>query len=80
MLAFKYEDKQMFIPVCILLSIVSVLRNLNRSKVWWNRNTHLLNGLSVLAVSVAGYPNFVKYILVSDVFNGFFMSIQNSDW
>ena len=80
MLAFKYEDERMFIPLCIALSIVSIGMNLNRSKVWWNRNTHLFNGLSVLAVSVAGYPKYVKYILVSDVFNGLFMSIENNDW
>ncbi|CAM9700511.1 unnamed protein product [Ectocarpus sp. 6 AP-2014] len=84
MLAFRYEDERMFIPLCIALSIVSIVTNLkkelNNSKVWWNRNTHMLNALGVLAVSVAGYPKYVKFILVSDVFHGLFSSIENGNW
>ena len=79
-LVFKYENNPTFIYICMLLSIVAIFMNLNKTKVWWDRNIHLLNALSILVVSLAGYPEYIKYILISDVVHGLLSSLKNKPW
>ena len=79
-LLYKFEDHKMFTPIMIVMACVSISMNLNKSDVWWSRKTHLLNALSVLLVALAGYPKYIKYILLSDIVGGAILSIKKSPW
>ena len=69
-MAYRLETHEMFAPISILLSLISIKMNLNDSEVWWDRRYHLCNAISILIVSITGFTRYVKYMLVSDVFYG----------
>lgn len=79
-LAYKYEDSSLMIPVAIAMSILAIKSNLNKSKVWWSRRTHLLNAIAILLYSLAGTPSLIKYVLLLDIIEGVISSIVLNPW
>lgn len=73
-LAFKYENHPLFVPLMIMVSVMAIVQNTNKTKTWWNREVHRCIAISVLLTAVAGFPKYIKYLLLLDVSHGLISS------
>ena len=79
-LAFKYENHPFFVPLMIMISTIAIIQNTNKTEVWWSRHVHRLISLSVLLTAVAGFPKYIKYLLLLDVSYGLISSFEANPW
>lgn len=79
-LAYKYEDHKMFVPIMITIACIAISLNMNKSDVWWSRKTHLINSMSMILVALAGYPKYLKYLLLLDIIGGVTLSFEKRPW
>lgn len=79
-LAFKYENHPFFVPLMVVVSTMAIIQNTNKTKVWWSRHVHRLISLSILLASIAGFPKYIKYLLLLDVSYGLISSFEANPW
>ena len=79
-LAFKYENHPLFVPLMVMVSVMAIVQNTNKTKTWWSRETHRCIAISVLLTAIAGFPKYIKYLLLLDVSYGLISSFEANPW